>query len=227
MLPNPHRLTRRNRDDRSAEMMGKTIEFFENRGKVALKRDEHDRVWPTDFLDFVRRERIFATLLTPTRYGHDDCRWDTYRICELSEILAFYGLPYWYPFQVTVLGLGPIWMSGNEDAKRQAAARLEAGEVFAFGLSERAHGADVYSTDMVLTPGGDGGYRAKRRVGRYPRTPITAGPAGEPVLAWYFDQDAIDAEAAADGWYALLTNLTSGQAGSAGVFRRYKGQQGL
>ena len=74
MLPNPHRLTRRNRDDRSAEMMGKTIEFFENRGKVALKRDEHDRVSAHGFLDFVRREEIFATLLTPTRYGHDDCR---------------------------------------------------------------------------------------------------------------------------------------------------------
>lgn len=69
MLPNPHRLTRRNRDDRSAETMGKTIEVFENRGKVALKRDEHDRVWPADFLDFVRRERIFATLLTPPATG--------------------------------------------------------------------------------------------------------------------------------------------------------------
>ncbi len=65
---------------------------------------------------------------------------------------------------------------------------------------------------------------AKRRVGRYLRTAITAGPAGEPVLAWHFDQNAIDAEAAADGWYALLTNLTSGQAGPAEVFRRYKGQ---
>ena len=30
-------------------------------------------------------------------------------------------------------------------------------------------------------------------------------------MAIHFDQDAIDAEAAADGWYALLTNLTSGQ----------------
>ena len=28
----------------------------------------------------------------------------------------------------------------------------EAGEVMAFGLSEREHGADVYNTDMVLTP---------------------------------------------------------------------------
>src|SRR5712691_8034469 len=65
---------------------------------------------------------------------------------------------------------------------------------------------------------------AKRRAGRYLRTAITAGPAGEPVLAWHFDQDAIDAEAAGDGWYALLTSLTPGQAGPAGVFRRCKGQ---
>ncbi|EUA85163.1 acyl-CoA dehydrogenase, middle domain protein [Mycobacterium ulcerans str. Harvey] len=43
-------------------------------------------------------------------------------------------------------------MSDNEDAKRKAAAQLEQGEVFAFGLSEQAHGADVYQTDMILTP---------------------------------------------------------------------------
>ena len=65
---------------------------------------------------------------------------------------------------------------------------------------------------------------AKRRVGKYLRTAITASQAGEPVLAWHFDQDAIDAEAAGDGWYALTANLAPGQAGPAGVFRRYKGQ---
>ena len=65
---------------------------------------------------------------------------------------------------------------------------------------------------------------AQRRVGKYLRTAITAGPAGKPALAWHFDQDAIDADAAADGWYALLTNLAPDQAGPAGVFRRYKGQ---
>jgi acyl-CoA dehydrogenase len=43
-------------------------------------------------------------------------------------------------------------MSDNEDAKRKAAAQLEAGEVFGFGLSEQSHGADVYRTDMILTP---------------------------------------------------------------------------
>jgi acyl-CoA dehydrogenase len=43
-------------------------------------------------------------------------------------------------------------MSDNEDAKRKAAAQLEQGEVFAFGLSEQRHGADVYKTDMILSP---------------------------------------------------------------------------
>jgi transposase len=65
---------------------------------------------------------------------------------------------------------------------------------------------------------------AQRRAGKYLRTAITVGPAGKPALAWHFDQDAVDADAAADGWYALLTNLPAGQAGPAGVFRRYKGQ---
>jgi hypothetical protein len=52
---------------------------------------------------------------------------------------------------------------------------------------------------------------AKRRVRKYLRTAITVSKAGKPVLAWHFDQDALDAEAAGDGWYALLTNLAPGQ----------------
>ncbi|OBK50359.1 acyl-CoA dehydrogenase family protein [Mycobacterium sp. 1081908.1] len=152
MLLNPNRLQRRYPDRRSGEIMAATVDFFESRGKARLKADDHNRVWYSDFLDHVGRERIFASLLTPSAYGADDCRWDTYRISEFAEIVGFYGLSYWYPFQVTALGLGPIWMSDNEDAKRKAAAQLETGEVFAFGLSERTHGADVYQTDMILTP---------------------------------------------------------------------------
>ncbi|OMC55924.1 acyl-CoA dehydrogenase [Mycobacterium sp. IS-836] len=156
MLLNPNRLQRRYPDRRSAEIMAATVDFFESRGKARLKHDDHERAWYSDFLDHVGRERIFASLLTPSAYGAPDCRWDTYRISEFAEILGFYGLSYWYPFQVTALGLGPIWMSDNEDAKRKAAAQLEAGEVFAFGLSEQTHGADVYQTDMILTPSDHG-----------------------------------------------------------------------
>ncbi len=160
MLLNPNHLQRKYPDRRSTEIMAATVDFFESRGKARLKSDDHDRVWYSDFLNHIGRERIFASLLTPSEYGADDCRWDTYRISEFAEIVGFYGLSYWYPFQVTALGLGPIWMSDNEDAKRKAAAQLEAGEVFAFGLSEQTHGADVYQTDMILTPS-ENGWTAK------------------------------------------------------------------
>ena len=60
-----------------------------------------------------------------------------------------------------MLGLGPVWMSGNAAARERAARLLDEGHVFAFGLSEKEHGADVYSTDMILEPNADGsGYTA-------------------------------------------------------------------
>jgi hypothetical protein len=54
-------------------------------------------------------------------------------------------------------------MSHNQAVKERAAQALEAGGIFAFGLSEQAHGADIYSTDMVLTPRDEGVYTASGR----------------------------------------------------------------
>jgi transposase len=64
----------------------------------------------------------------------------------------------------------------------------------------------------------------QRRVKAYLRTAITQDATGKPALTWHFDQAAIGAEVAADGWYALLANLAPGQASPAEVFLRYKGQ---
>ncbi len=161
ILLDPKNHDRHYPDEVSREVMRKTIAFFEEKGKRALKRDDRDRVWYADFLEFVRKERIFATMCTPAGYGGQDSRWDTWRICEFAEILGFYGLHYWYTWQVSVLGLGPIWMSDNEAIKDRTAKLLEDGAIFAFGLSERAHGADVYSTDMELIPQDGGGYKAQ------------------------------------------------------------------
>ncbi len=160
ILLNPKKYAREFPDDITKEIMLKTIEFFENKGKEKLKEDDHGRVWYADFLEFVKENKIFATLLTPGKYTDGETRWDTHRNSAFSEILGFYGLCYWYTWQVTILGLGPIWMSANEKAKKKAARLLQEGEVFAFGLSEKEHGADVYSTDMKLTPSGDGTYTA-------------------------------------------------------------------
>ena len=53
-----------------------------------------------------------------------------------------------------------------------------------------------------------------------------SGGPGKPALAWWLDQDAIDAEAATDGWYALLTNLDP-KVTAAEVLLRYKGQEAV
>ncbi|MFC1849136.1 acyl-CoA dehydrogenase, partial [candidate division CSSED10-310 bacterium] len=161
ILFNPHQHTREYVDARSKEIMLKTIDFFEKKGKKKLKEDDHERVWYSDFLEFVKKEKVFATLLTTSEFGAEDDRWDTWRNCEFNEILAFYGLNYWYTWQVTILGLGPIWMSPNKEIKQKTAQLLEEGAIFAFGLSEKQHGADLYSTEMTLYPQDDGTYKAR------------------------------------------------------------------
>ena len=161
LLLNPKKHSRPYPDERSREVMLKTIEFFEHKGKGRIKDDYHAQVWYADFLDYVKEEKLFATMSTPAGQGAADSRWDTWRVCEFAEILGFYGLQYWYTWQVTVLGLGPLWMSKNEAIKKRAAEALDKGAIFAFGLSEKEHGADVYSSDMVLTPKGDGTYTAR------------------------------------------------------------------
>jgi alkylation response protein AidB-like acyl-CoA dehydrogenase len=149
-------------DPATQRLLRATIDWFEAKGKERLITDTLGDTWYADFVELLARERAFATLLTPARDagGDPDKRWDTARNAVFNEILGFYGLPYWYAWQVTILGLGPIWQSDNDAARRRAAQLLEDGAVFAFGLSEREHGADIYSTDMVLTPDGEGGFRA-------------------------------------------------------------------
>ena len=182
MLLNPRENKYEHLDETSSAMMRKTIDFFETKGKERLKSDYHGKVWYADFIEFLKKEKIFATLLTPSAYGDKDCRWDTYRNCAFNEILGFYGLPYWYTWQVTILGLGPIWMGNNEAVKARTAKLLEDGGIFAFGLSEKAHGADLYSSEMALTPLGEGRYVADG--GKY-----YIGNANEAALVSTFGKD--------------------------------------
>ena len=202
-------------DPASARLMRATIDWFEAKGKQRLTAEVYSEEWYADFIEFLAGERAFATLLTPERDGggDPDKRWDTARNAVFNEILGFYGLPYWYAWQVTILGLGPIWQSDNEAARRRAAELLEDGAVFAFGLSEREHGADIYSTDMVLTPDGDGGFSAsggKYYIGNgnvagmvsvFGRRADVDGPEGYVFFAADSSHPA----------YRLLSNVVNGQ----------------
>src|SRR4030043_115598 len=102
ILLNPNKHDREYPDQRSREIMLKTIEFFEDKGRGKIKKDDHERNWYSDFLEFQKEQGLFAPLLTE-------------------------------------------------------------GGIFAFGLSEKEHGADLYSTGMALTPLGDGKYAANGR----------------------------------------------------------------
>ena len=211
ILFNPKKYDPQLLDDASKDMMIKTIEFFENKGKEKLKADDRKAVWYQDFLDFQKDNKIFARLLTPAPYGAtDEYRWDTYRNCEFNEITAFYALHYWYTWQVSILGLGPIWMGQNENVKKKTAQLLDDGGIFAFGLSERRHGADLYSTETSLTPQADGTYLANGE--KY-----YIGNANEAALVSTFgkikgtDDFVFFVVGSKAKWYELIRNVVNVQ----------------
>lgn len=90
------------------------------------------------------------------------------------------------------------------------------------GLGSRYY-RDVAAVEARLTVIGK-----TRRVDAYLRTVTGTDPgSGKPTLTWHFDEQALKAEAAGDGWYPLLTNLEADQADPAQVLLHYKGQEAV
>ena len=59
ILLNPKKHNREYPDDeRSKEIMLKTIDFFEKKGLAKIKEDDHGAIWYRDFLDFVKKEKL-------------------------------------------------------------------------------------------------------------------------------------------------------------------------
>lgn len=159
-LLNPKKYDKEHPDDKTREIMTKTIEFFEDKGLSRLRKEDLLDHFYDDYLQFWKKNQVLATLLTPSGYGAPDSRFDLNRVCEYNEIQSFYCIAYQYAYQVSVLGMGPLWMSDNEAIKQRTAKALQDGHIMAFGLSEKDHGADIYSNSMKLKPLGDGKYRA-------------------------------------------------------------------
>ncbi|MFZ5643595.1 MAG: acyl-CoA dehydrogenase [Bacillota bacterium] len=157
---NPKNYSQQFSDEKTRQIMMDTINFFERKGLKGIKEDDHACRWYDDFLQFIEDEQIFAALLTPSGYGDPDARFDLSRVCEFSELTAFYSLAFQYCYQVSILGLGPIWMGDNEKVKHLTGQLLKQGGIFAFGMSERKHGADLYSNEMKLLKQPDGTYLA-------------------------------------------------------------------
>ena len=117
-----------------------------------------------------------------------------------------------------------VWSSARADAAATARARkLERArgdlERLQRGLGSR-HYPTVDKVQARLAAIAKG-----RRVSALLRAQLGVDERGTPTLAWRFDPDALAAEQATDGWYALLTNLNPTQANAAEVLARYKGQE--
>jgi alkylation response protein AidB-like acyl-CoA dehydrogenase len=164
LLFNPATYAPSSFDDATRSRLLALVDFFETKGLARNKQEYYSGEWYADFVELIASKKIFATFATPAEVGalvgDDDARWDLARINELNEILGFYSLAHWYAWQVSVLGLGPVWLSANDSARKEVAGLLAEGHIFGFGLSEREHGADIYSSDMILRRTGDGGFTA-------------------------------------------------------------------
>ncbi|MGH3621068.1 MAG: IS1634 family transposase [Sciscionella sp.] len=87
------------------------------------------------------------------------------------------------------------------------------------GLGSR-HYPDEKSVTARITA-----IRSARRVSAYLRAEVgTDTDTGKPTLVWRFDDHAVAAETATDGWYALLTCLPA-DVDAGEVLLRYKGQE--
>lgn len=159
-------------------------------------------------VDYVAERKIDAAL----------SQRDTYRVAEDTMDLA--GPRKKDP----VLSLRRILVYSSANATAQAKSRTlklaQASEEL--DTLTRTAGTRHYPTAEAVAAKAAAIAR-RRRVGAYLQPTITADQAGKPTFAWVFDQAAIAAEAAADGWYALLTNLPA-ELDAAEAFLRYKDQ---
>lgn len=160
MLLNPSKYDVKHKDPKTHDIMLKTMQFFEDKGLQSIREDQKLYRWQEDWVKYQANHNIYATMLTAKGYGDEDSRFDLSRICEMSEILGFYSESYQYPYQVSILGVGPIWMGDNEEQKHELAEQLKEGHLFAFGMSEKEHGADLYSNEATVKQVGDNQYVA-------------------------------------------------------------------
>lgn len=129
--------------------------FFEDKGLDKLKVEDRAEGWYADFCEHVKEHGIYARFLSPKKYSSRGHQFDFLSLCRYLETFAYYSPAHAYSFQVSFLGIFPILMSNNEELKIEAIKRLENGAMFAFGLSEKGHGSDIYSSEMQIKKTGD------------------------------------------------------------------------
>ncbi len=129
------------------------VDFFHGKGLVNLKREDREEGWYRDWIDYQSKHGLYASLLSPKAYSTRGHQFDLLKLTRFAEALAYFSPAHGYSLQVSFLGLFPILMGPNEPLKKEAIAALEAGGLFAFAVSERAHGSDLLANEFALRSG--------------------------------------------------------------------------
>ena len=136
--------------------LGRLADFFTRKGAVALRAEDDGERWYQDWLDYQAAHHLYASLLSPERYSSRGNRLDLLRLVRFLEAFAYFSPSHGYSLQVSFLGLFSILMGSNDDLKREAVAALEAGGLFALGVSEKEHGSDLLGNGFSVVETSDG-----------------------------------------------------------------------
>ena len=133
------------------------VEFFQKKGLEKLKEEDREEEWYQDWIDYQAQHQLYAKLLVPSKYSTQGWSFQILTLVKFLETFAFLSPAHAYSLHVTFLGVFPFLMSQNEELSRKAVAKLEEGKLFAFGISENAHGADLLANESVVFPAANGG----------------------------------------------------------------------
>jgi acyl-CoA dehydrogenase len=136
------------------------VAFFRNKGLKALKQEDRQEDWYQDWIDYQAEHGLYASVLSPKQYSSRGHQFNILKLTRFLEAFTYFSPAHAYSLHVSFLGLFPILMSSNEPLKKEAVAKLEEGGLFAFAVSEKAHGSDLFANEFMVTPAGPDGHSA-------------------------------------------------------------------
>ena len=128
----------------------KLLEFFETKGLATLKEEDAREQWYDDWIDYQARHQLYASVLSPGKFSTLGHEFNLLKLARFLEVFAWCSPGHGYSLQVTFLGLFPILKGTNEALKQEAVATLEAGGLFALGVSEKEHGSDLLGNEFFI-----------------------------------------------------------------------------
>ena len=131
--------------------MQKVAAFFTSKGLAALKEEDRAEGWYADWIEYQAKHGLYAGVLSPKACSTRGCQLDLLKLTRFWEVFAYFSPAHAYSLHVSFLGLFPILRGDNEALKREAVAKLEAGGLFAFAVSEREHGSDLLGNEFTVT----------------------------------------------------------------------------